>query len=70
MLEVARSGKLIGSSLDATVYLHTSDDKLAAKFTYLSQSGVDADTLPRIFITSQVLGFPFLGFIILVVTNS
>lgn len=62
VLEVARSGKLIGSSLEAMVYLHTSDDRLAAKFTDMSQSRTDADSLPRIFITSQVEILPSLEY--------
>ena len=57
VLEVARSGKLIGSSLEAKVYLHTSDDTLAARLTEACKSETDADTLPRIFITSQVIWF-------------
>lgn len=53
-LEVARSGKLIGSSLEAIVYLHSQDNSLAASLTEMCESNSDADTLPRIFITSQV----------------
>ncbi|XP_027116024.2 isoleucine--tRNA ligase, chloroplastic/mitochondrial isoform X1 [Coffea arabica] len=60
VLEVARSGKLIGSSLEAKVYLHTSDDTLAARLTEACKSETDADTLPRIFITSQVEVLPSL----------
>lgn len=57
VLEVARSGKLIGSSLEAKVYLHTSDASLAARLSEACESKTDADTLPRIFITSQVISF-------------
>ncbi|KAA8548941.1 hypothetical protein F0562_000625 [Nyssa sinensis] len=54
VLEVARTRKLIGSSLDAKVYLHTLDDDLAARLTEMCSAKNDADTLHRIFITSQV----------------
>ncbi|KAF7144763.1 hypothetical protein RHSIM_Rhsim04G0222400 [Rhododendron simsii] len=54
VLEVARTEKLIGSSLEAKVYLHTLDDSLAARLMEMSAAKNDADTLHRIFITSQV----------------
>ncbi|KAG5555044.1 hypothetical protein RHGRI_012551 [Rhododendron griersonianum] len=54
VLEVARTEKLIGSSLEAKVYLHTLDDSLAARLNEMSAAENDADTLHRIFITSQV----------------
>ncbi|XP_058212467.1 isoleucine--tRNA ligase, chloroplastic/mitochondrial isoform X2 [Rhododendron vialii] len=54
VLEVARTEKLIGSSLEAKVYLHTLDDSLAARLNEMSAAKNDADTLHRIFITSQV----------------
>lgn len=54
MLEVARTEKLIGSSLDAKVYLHTSDSGLASRLVEMSAAKNDADTLNRMFITSQV----------------
>lgn len=54
VLEVARGGKLIGSSLDAKVQLHASDARLAAKLREMCSTNNDADTLQRIFITSQV----------------
>lgn len=54
VLEVARTEKLIGSSLDAKVYLHTSDSSLASRLVEMSAANNDADTLHRIFITSQV----------------
>uniref|UniRef100_A0A5B7C6J9 isoleucine--tRNA ligase n=1 Tax=Davidia involucrata TaxID=16924 RepID=A0A5B7C6J9_DAVIN len=54
VLEVARTGKLIGSSLDAKVYLHTFDDDLTARLNEMCAAKNDADTLHRIFITSQV----------------
>lgn len=54
VLEVARSEKLIGSSLDAKVYLQTSDASLASRLLEMCASNNDADALHRIFITSQV----------------
>lgn len=54
VLEGARTAKLIGSSLDAKVYLHTSDASLASRLYEMSAAKSDADTLHRIFITSQV----------------
>ncbi|WJZ86927.1 hypothetical protein VitviT2T_006340 [Vitis vinifera] len=54
VLEVARGGKLIGSSLDAKVYLHASDASLAPRLQEMCSTNNDADTLHRIFITSQV----------------
>ncbi|KAJ0601972.1 putative isoleucine--tRNA ligase [Helianthus annuus] len=53
-LESARTGKLIGSSLEAKVYLHSSDDNLADRLRNMCEAKVDADSLHRIFITSQV----------------
>ncbi|KAL4564915.1 hypothetical protein LXL04_028991 [Taraxacum kok-saghyz] len=53
-LETARTGKLIGSSLEAKVYLHTSDDSLAVRLRNRCQPKIDADSLHRIFLTSQV----------------
>ncbi|XP_059632729.1 isoleucine--tRNA ligase, chloroplastic/mitochondrial [Cornus florida] len=54
VLEVARTGKLIGSSLDSKVYLHTFDNDLAERLNEMCAAKNDADTLHRIFITSQV----------------
>lgn len=54
VLEVARTEKLIGSSLEAKVHLHTSADGLASKLCEMCESNHEADTLQRIFITSQV----------------
>lgn len=54
ILEVARTEKLIGSSLEAKVYLHTSDTSLASRLHEMCAAKNDADTLHRIFITSQV----------------
>jgi isoleucyl-tRNA synthetase len=54
VLEVARTGKLIGASLDAKVHIHTSDAIMASKLSELCTSEIDADTLNRLFITSQV----------------
>ncbi|KAL9227176.1 hypothetical protein vseg_002900 [Gypsophila vaccaria] len=53
VLELARGGKLIGSSLEAKVYLHTSDESLAKKLVQMSGAKNDADSLHQIFITSQ-----------------
>ncbi|KAJ8565936.1 hypothetical protein K7X08_008512 [Anisodus acutangulus] len=53
-LEVARSGKLIGSSLEAKVYLHCSNESLAERLNKMCEPTNDADALHRIFITSQV----------------
>lgn len=54
ILEVARTEKLIGSSLDAKVYLQTSDASLASRLCEMCAASNDADTLHRVFITSQV----------------
>ncbi|XP_022721152.1 isoleucine--tRNA ligase, chloroplastic/mitochondrial isoform X3 [Durio zibethinus] len=54
VLEVARSGKLIGSSLEAKVYLHTSDARLASRLLGMCSARNDADALHHIFLTSQV----------------
>ncbi|XP_071730451.1 isoleucine--tRNA ligase, chloroplastic/mitochondrial [Rutidosis leptorrhynchoides] len=53
-LETARTGKLIGSSLEAKVYLYSSDDNLGVRLRNMCESKIDADSLHRIFITSQV----------------
>ncbi|CAH1427549.1 unnamed protein product [Lactuca virosa] len=53
-LETARTGKLIGSSLEAKVYLNSSDDVLSEKLRNMCEPKIDADSLHRIFITSQV----------------
>ncbi|XVE67578.1 hypothetical protein DITRI_Ditri08aG0171600 [Diplodiscus trichospermus] len=54
VLEVARTGKLIGSSLEAKVYLHTSDASLASRLLEMCSASNEADALHRIFLTSQV----------------
>ncbi|WOL06641.1 isoleucine--tRNA ligase, chloroplastic/mitochondrial isoform X1 [Canna indica] len=54
VLENARAGKLIGSSLEAKVYLHTADGGLASRLQELCRAENEADALHRIFITSQV----------------
>lgn len=54
VLEVARTGKLIGSNLDAKVHIYTSDASLASQLSELCAARIDADTLHRVFITSQV----------------
>lgn len=54
VLENARTGKLIGSSLEAKVYLHASDGATATRLQEMCTAINDADTLHRILITSQV----------------
>ncbi|XP_010547028.1 PREDICTED: isoleucine--tRNA ligase, chloroplastic/mitochondrial [Tarenaya hassleriana] len=54
VLELARNGKLIGSSLEAKVYLCTEDAVMASKLREMCAAENEADTLQRIFITSQV----------------
>ncbi|XP_047945517.1 isoleucine--tRNA ligase, chloroplastic/mitochondrial [Salvia hispanica] len=54
VLEVARTQKLIGSSLEAKAYLYASDDDLVSRLVSLCSSDNEADTLHRIFLTSQV----------------
>ncbi|KAK9139360.1 hypothetical protein Scep_009041 [Stephania cephalantha] len=54
VLETARTGKLIGSSLDAKVYLHSNSADLASRLQKMCASNNDADELHRLFITSQV----------------
>lgn len=46
---------MIGSSLEAKVYLHTEDSRLASRLHEMSASNNDADLLHRIFISSQVV---------------
>lgn len=60
VLETARVGKLIGSSLDAKVYLHATDADMASKLQGMLVASNDADMLHRIFITSQVEVLPSL----------
>lgn len=54
VLEVARTGKLVGASLDAKVHIYTSDAIMTSQLSELCTTTVDADTLNRLFITSQV----------------
>lgn len=54
VLENARIGKLIGSSLDAKVFLHATDGATIAKLEKMCMASNDADSLHRIFITSKV----------------
>lgn len=54
VLETARVGKLVGSSLDAKVYLHTTDSEMALRLQQMCAASNDADRLHRIFIASQV----------------
>ncbi|XP_078444252.1 tRNA synthetase class I (I, L, M and V) family protein [Wolffia australiana] len=54
VLETARAGKLIGSSLEALVHLHADDPATSSKLQELCEAKNDADALTRIFITSQV----------------
>ncbi|XP_027333503.1 isoleucine--tRNA ligase, chloroplastic/mitochondrial isoform X3 [Abrus precatorius] len=60
VLEVARTGKLIGASLDAKVHVYTSDARLASQLCELCAAKNDADTLHRLFITSQAEILPSL----------
>ncbi|MBA0739804.1 hypothetical protein Gogos_013039 [Gossypium gossypioides] len=60
VLEIARTGKLIGSSLEAKVYLHVSDASLASRLLEMCSANNDADALHRIFLTSQVEVVPSL----------
>ncbi|KAK7842393.1 isoleucine--trna ligase [Quercus suber] len=60
VLEIARTEKLIGSSLDAKVYLQTSDASLASRLCEMCAANNDVDTLRRIFITSQAEVLPSL----------
>lgn len=73
VLENARAGKLIGSSLEAKVYLRTSDGVVTSRLQELCMSGNEADALHRIFITSQVTDFfrmPFVSTTLLLYTSS
>ncbi|CAA0817494.1 tRNA synthetase class I (I- L- M and V) family protein [Striga hermonthica] len=54
VLEIARTKKLIGSSLEAKVYLHASDAGLLSRLVNMCEAENDADALHRIFLTSQV----------------
>ncbi|RVW55724.1 Isoleucine--tRNA ligase, chloroplastic/mitochondrial [Vitis vinifera] len=69
VLEVARGGKLIGSSLDAKVYLHASDASLAPRLREMCSTNNDADTLHRIFITSQLMKVSFTNMPLAVMMN-
>ncbi|PIA60735.1 hypothetical protein AQUCO_00300326v1 [Aquilegia coerulea] len=53
VLETARTGKLIGSSLDAKIYLHSSDTDLSSKLHTMCSPSNDAEELHHIYITSQ-----------------
>eukprot|EP00249_Psilotum_nudum_P021805 c28258_g1_i1 orf=179-3460(+) len=54
VLELARTEKLIGASLDAKIYLYTSNQELLEKLERMSGPGEEPDKLHKIFITSQV----------------
>jgi isoleucyl-tRNA synthetase len=54
ILESARTGKLIGSSLEAKVYLHAENANTVSKLKELVSATNDADALHRLFITSEV----------------
>eukprot|EP00897_Mesotaenium_endlicherianum_P010531 jgi/Mesen1/9506/ME000637S08955 len=54
VLEVARTGKLIGANLDAKVYLHTSDAGLAEQLRGMAGCGEGVDRLRSVLLTSQV----------------
>lgn len=60
VLEVARTKKLIGSSLEAKVYLYASDGGLASRLVGLCAPDNESDMLHRIFLTSQVEILPAL----------
>uniref|UniRef100_A0A7N0ZR79 isoleucine--tRNA ligase n=2 Tax=Kalanchoe fedtschenkoi TaxID=63787 RepID=A0A7N0ZR79_KALFE len=60
VLEAARIEKMIGSSLEAKVYLHASDASLANRLQEMCAASHDADSLNRIFIVSQVEILPSL----------
>lgn len=60
ILESARTGKLIGASLDAKVYLHAENPDTVSKLKELASATNDADALHRLFITSQVEHLSFL----------
>ncbi|KAL6522834.1 Isoleucine--tRNA ligase, chloroplastic/mitochondrial [Orobanche hederae] len=60
VLEIARTRKMIGSSLEAKVYLFASDVGLVSRLVDMCASDNDADTLHRIFLTSQVEILPSL----------
>ncbi|XP_054804548.1 isoleucine--tRNA ligase, chloroplastic/mitochondrial [Prosopis cineraria] len=60
VLEIARTGKLIGASLDAKVHIYTSAASLASQLSELCTSKNDADALHRLFITSQAEILPSL----------
>uniref|UniRef100_A0ACD5YP56 Uncharacterized protein n=1 Tax=Avena sativa TaxID=4498 RepID=A0ACD5YP56_AVESA len=61
ILESARTGKLIGASLDAKVYLHAENADVVSKLKELASATNDADALHRLFITSQVEILPSLS---------
>ncbi|OVA14857.1 Aminoacyl-tRNA synthetase [Macleaya cordata] len=54
VLETARTGRLIGSSLDAKIHLYVADANIASRLHEMCEAQNDADMLHRIFITSQV----------------
>lgn len=60
VLELARSEKLIGSSLEAKVYIHSSDANFATRLLQMCEADNDVDSLHRIFITSQAEIIPSL----------
>lgn len=60
VLEVARTEKLVGASLDAKVHIYTSDSIMASKLSELCTNEIDADTLNKLFITSQAEILPSL----------
>ncbi|KNA16599.1 hypothetical protein SOVF_087650 [Spinacia oleracea] len=53
VLEFARTEKLIGSSLEAKVYIHTPDASLSNRLHEMCEAEIDADSLHHLFITSQ-----------------
>ena len=55
MLEAARGGKLIGASLDAKVFLSTTNETLLERLSLSTNSVEDPDRLYRVFLTSEVM---------------
>ncbi|PWA48371.1 succinyl-CoA ligase, alpha subunit [Artemisia annua] len=59
--KTAHTGKLIGSSLEANVCLHNSDDSLAQRLKNMCEVRLDANSLNRTFMISQVLQDGWVG---------
>ncbi|OAE20819.1 hypothetical protein AXG93_1748s1250 [Marchantia polymorpha subsp. ruderalis] len=54
VLKQARTGKLVGASLEAKVYVHSSHQKLHQRLQGFPRSVEGVDSFNRIFLTSQV----------------